>query len=70
MKKIILSAFVLVFFVLTAAAQRYAIIDTSTSWIRCRNIKRPRNKLDQFSEQWQQEIDARQAELDKMYQQF
>ena len=32
--------------------------------------KEAQKKLDQFSEQWQQEIDTKQAELDKMYRNF
>jgi outer membrane protein len=34
------------------------------------DYKDAQKKLDQFSEQWQREIDARQAELDQMYRNF
>jgi len=70
MKKIILSAFVLVFFVLAAAAQRYAVIDTKYILDKMPEYKEAQKKLDQFSEQWQREIEARQSELDMMYRNF
>jgi outer membrane protein len=70
MKKIIVSAFVLVFFVLTAAAQRYAVIDTKYILDKMPEYKEAQKKLDQFSEQWQREIETRQSELDIMYRNY
>ncbi len=62
--------FVLVFFVLTAAAQRYAVIDTKYILDKMPEYKEAQKKLDQFSEQWQREIEARQSELDMMYRNY
>ncbi|MGL6268616.1 MAG: OmpH family outer membrane protein [Chitinophagaceae bacterium] len=70
MKKIIVSAFVLVFFVLTSAAQRYAVIDTKYILDKMPEYKEAQKKLDQFSEQWQREIETRQSELDIMYRNY
>ncbi|MGL6267203.1 MAG: OmpH family outer membrane protein [Chitinophagaceae bacterium] len=70
MKKIILSAFVLMFFVLTASAQRYAVIDTKYILDKMPEYKEAQKKLDQFSEQWQREIETRQSELDIMYRNY
>ena len=39
-------------------------------WKNCLNIKHAQQKLDQFSEQWQQEIDKKSADLDKMYKDY
>jgi outer membrane protein len=70
MKKIIVSALVLVFFVLTTAAQRYAVIDTKYILDKMPEYKEAQKKLDQFSEQWQREIEVRQSELDVMYRNY
>jgi outer membrane protein len=70
MKKIIVSALVLVFFVLTTAAQRYAVIDTKYILDKMPEYKEAQKKLDQFSEQWQREIEIRQSELDVMYRNY
>ena len=51
-------------------AQRYAIIDTRLILDKLPDYKNAQKKLDQISEQWQREIDARQAALDKMYKDF
>jgi outer membrane protein len=70
MKKIIVSALVVVFFVLTASAQRYAVIDTKYILDKMPEYKEAQKKLDQFSEQWQREIETRQSELDVMYRNY
>ena len=51
----------LVFCMLSAAAQRYAVIDTKYILDKLPEYKDAQKKLDQFSEQWQKEIDAKQA---------
>ena len=51
-------------------AQRYAIVDTKYILDKMPDYKEAQKKLDQFSEQWQKEIDTKQAELDKMYKNF
>lgn len=70
MKKIILSAVVFCCLALTASAQRYAIIDTKYILDRVPDYKDAQKKLDQFSEQWQREIDVKQSELDQMYRNY
>jgi outer membrane protein len=70
MKKIILSAVVSCCLALTASAQRYAIIDTKYILDRVPDYKDAQKKLDQFSEQWQREIDVKQSELDQMYRNY
>jgi outer membrane protein len=70
MKKIyLLSAF---FFVLAsgANAQRWAVIDSKYILDKLPEYKEAQKRLDQFSEQWQQEIDQKQAAMDKMYKDY
>jgi outer membrane protein len=51
-------------------AQRYGIIDTKYILDKMPDYKEAQKKLDQFSIQWQKEIDDKQAVLDKMYKDF
>ncbi len=65
--------FIVTFFLLalaTANAQRYAVIDSKYILEKLGNYKEAQVKLDQFSSQWQQEIEKKQAELDKMYKDY
>lgn len=65
--------FTVCFFALTAIAvqaQRYAIVDTKYILDKMPEYKEAQAKLDQFSEQWQKEIDMKQAALDKMYKDY
>ena len=70
MKKILfaLTTFLLIGF--TTMAQRYAVIDTKYILDKIPDYKEAQTKLDQFSEMWQQEIDKKSAELNKMYKDF
>ena len=70
MKKIILiiSCFLLVG--LMSNAQRYAVIDSKYILEKLPEYKESQSKLDQFSNQWQQEIEKKQADLDKMYKNY
>src|SRR5687768_808456 len=70
MKKFILSAFLLCSILGTTYAQRYAVIDSKYILEKLPDYKNAQQKLDQFSEQWQQEIDNKSAQLDKMYKDF
>ncbi len=70
MKHWILSALFVVLTTLTASAQRYAIIDTKYILDRMPEYKEAQQKLDLASEQWQKEIEAKQAQLDGMYRSF
>jgi outer membrane protein len=51
-------------------AQRYAVIDSKYILEKLPEYKAAQQKLDQFSEQWQQEIDKKSAALDKMYKDY
>ncbi len=69
-KKFILSTFFVCAILFTTYAQRYAVIDSKYILEKLPDYKNAQQKLDQFSEQWQQEIDAKSAQLDKMYKDF
>ena len=51
-------------------AQRYAVIDSKYILDKLPDYKNAQKLLDQFSEQWQQEIDQKQALMDKMYKDY
>src|SRR5947209_6433069 len=54
----------------TAFSQRYAVIDSKYILGKLPEYKEAQSKLDQFSEQWQHEIDTKAAELDRMYKNY
>lgn len=70
MKKIIfiISCFLLIAF--TSNAQRYAVIDSKYILEKLTEYKESQTKLDQFSNQWQQEIEKKQSDLDRMYKDY
>ncbi len=70
MKKIFLILFCVMAIVQLSNAQRYAIVDTKYILDKMPDYKDAQKKLDQFSAQWQKEIDDKQAALDKMYKDF
>jgi outer membrane protein len=70
MKKIIAAICLFFTLALTANAQRYAIVDTKYILEKIPDYKDAQKSLDQVSEQWQKEIDQKQAELDRMYRNF
>lgn len=70
MRKILFCAIALMAFSLSTLAQRYAVIDTKYILDKLPEYKEAQKKLDQFSEQWQKEIEAKQAELDQLYRNF
>ena len=51
-------------------AQRYAVIDSKYILEKLPEYKESQTRLDQFSTQWQQEIEKKQADLDKMYKDY
>lgn len=69
MKKLFL---LLAFVTLSTAllAQRYAVVDTKYILEHIPAYDEAQQKLDQFSKMWQQEIDAKAAQLQKLYQQY
>lgn len=54
----------------TVSAQRYAVIDSKYILTKIPEYQEAQDKLDQFSEMWQQEIDKMNADLNKMYQEY
>lgn len=70
MKKIAALVSILSIFAFSANAQRYAVIDSKYILEKIPEYKEAQTKLDQFSALWQQEIDQKQAALDKMYKDF
>ncbi len=51
-------------------AQRYAVIDTKYILEKIPEYTQSQEKLDQISQQWQQEIDKKSSDLERMYKQF
>lgn len=70
MKKILVIAGCIMLFVFSASAQRYAVIDSKYILDKLPEYKEAQKTLDQFSEQWQQEVDQKQAIMDKMYKDY
>lgn len=54
----------------TANAQRYAVIDSKYILERIPEYKDAQTKLDNFSALWQQELNQKQAAMDKMYKDY
>jgi len=53
-----------------ASAQRYAVVDTKYILDKMPEYTDAQQKLNQFSEMWQQELDKKGADLDKMYKDY
>ena len=70
MKKILFVAFTAMLLSVAGVAQRYAIVDSKYILERLPEYKDAQTKLDQFSVQWQKDIDDKQQSLDKMYKNF
>lgn len=69
MKKLFLLA-TCYFVLIIAQAQRYAVIDSKYILEKVPQYKESQERLDQFSIQWQQEIDQKQTAVDKMLKDF
>ena len=70
MKKISASLLLCLLFAAGGFAQRYAVIDSKYILEKMPEYKESQQKLDQFSAQWQQELDQKSAELAKMYKDY
>lgn len=70
MKKSLLIVFCTMIASFASIAQRYAIIDSKYILDKIPEYIDAQKKLDQFSNLWQQEIDSKQATLDKMYKDY
>lgn len=55
---------------ITASAQKYAVIDMKYILDKIPEYKDADKRLQTIAEQWQKEIDDKQAELDKMYKNY
>ena len=69
-KKLMLSALFVAAFLFNSHAQRYAVIDSKYILEKLPEYNAAQLKLDQFSAQWQQEIDKKSSDLDKMYKDY
>ena len=70
MKKMIFVAIAAMLVSIAGFAQRYAIVDSKYILDKLPEYKEAQTKLDQFSIQWQKDIDDKQQALDKMYKNF
>ena len=70
MKKYLFIALCLLFISFVSYAQRYAVIDSKYILEKLPAYKESQAKLDQFSSQWQQEIEKKQTDLDRMYKDY
>ena len=70
MKKIALILSCVLLMAVAADAQRYAVIDSKYILDKIPEYKEAQKKLDQFSELWQQELDQKQAAVDKMFKDY
>ena len=70
MKKLLFIGLLVFTSALTSSAQRYAVIDSKYILEKLPEYTEAQQKLDQFSKMWQQEIDQKSAELDKMYKDY
>jgi outer membrane protein len=70
MKKLLFIFCICFAFTANTHAQRYAVIDSKYILSKLPEYKEAQDKLDQFSKMWQQEIDQKSADLDKMYKDY
>ncbi|MCA6451417.1 MAG: OmpH family outer membrane protein [Chitinophagaceae bacterium] len=70
MKKNVLLLIAFVALAIAGNAQRYAIIDTKYILGKIPEYRDADKKLQLIGEQWQKEIDDKQAQLDKMYKNY
>ena len=70
MKKLLFIFCMSFVFATNTDAQRYAVIDSKYILSKLPEYKDAQDKLDQFSKMWQQEIDQKSADLDKMYKDY
>lgn len=70
MKRILIAVIGIMMMAATAQAQKYAIIDTRYILDKLPDYKTAQKQLDDIAAEWQKDIDAQQADLDKMYKSF
>jgi len=67
MKKIILISSILLLTTIASFAQKFAYVDTEYILGQIPEYKAAQAEIDKISVQWQKEIEAKYAEIDKMY---
>lgn len=70
MKKSLLFVALLLTAALWSHAQRYAVIDSKYILGKIPEYKAAQEQLDQLSAQWQQEIERKQTEVDRLYREY
>ena len=70
MKKVFFIVFCVFLSTINLQAQRYAIIDTKYILDKMPEYKDADKKMQLLSEQWQKEIDDKQAALDQLYKSY
>jgi outer membrane protein len=70
MKRIILVLMVIMFTTMMVRAQKFAYVDTQYILDNIPEFAEAQAQLDEISAQWQKEIEARFAEVDKMYKDY
>lgn len=70
MKKILLFTLVTILIAGSAVAQKYATIDTRYILDKLPAYTQAQKQLDDIAADWQKDIDAKQAALDKMYKDY
>ena len=70
MKKTLLLSIAFLGLAFASQAQRYAIIDTKYILSKIPEYRDADKRLQDIGEQWQKEIDDKQAQLDKMYKNY
>ncbi len=70
MKKIIITALMLMLFAGTSMAQRYAFVDTEYILGNIPEYEDAQQQLDDLSEKWQREIEKRYQQIDQLYNEF
>jgi len=67
MKKILLTINIICLSILTLQAQKFAYVDTDYILNKIPEFKQAQDKLDDFSDDWQKEIEAKYADVEQMY---
>ena len=70
MKKLFIALVVTLAFAGASVAQKYAYVDSDYILDNIPEYKAAQNQLDELSQEYQQEIEAKFAEIDKMYKAF
>ena len=70
MKKNIIITALISFITLSAFSQKYAFVDTDYILNNIPSYKAAQDQLDQLSEEWQKEIEAKYSEIEKLYKEY